>query len=455
MEKLSTSNGNTGIIRKYGAVTATAIVVANMVGAGIFTTSGIMASNLPGAGWVLLCWIGGGMIALSGALCYSELATRMPLGGGEYVYLKKLYHPSLGFLTGWTSFFVGFSAPIALSALGCAEYLFAGFANVLPEMDPGQAALYKKFVAIAIISVFTGIHYVGGKLGPGVQNFLTAVKILIIVGLAFSGLIFGRGDWSNISLDISGESGNIAIGTAMIMVMFSYCGWNAASYIAGELKRPKRTLPVSLVAGTLIVIVLYVIINLFIFYSAPYGDLKGVVTVVDTAASHSFVNWPSHLLGIMISVIMLSSLSAFIMIGPRVYHAMAEDGLFFSFASKIHPKFKVPSRSIFIQGIMALIMVFAGTIEQLLIYVGFALGIFPWLAIAGIYIARKRHIGDESAVKVWGYPYVPIFFLVSSLLLMIFTYVNRPLESTAAVVTVALGMPCYLLWVKFVKNKKF
>jgi APA family basic amino acid/polyamine antiporter len=438
--------------RQIGGFTATNIVVANIVGSGIFVTSGILAGLLPGPGWVLLCWVFGGLIAIAGSLCYAELSTRMPEEGAEYVYLKNLYHPALGFLTGWTSFFVGFSAPIAASAMAFTEYMYAGLNGGLIALDPAQLVIAKKATAIAILLTFTLLHYSGVKAGSRIQNVLTVMKIAIVLGLAVAGLAFGNGRLSSIDLTWHGSFRWTAIGTAMMLIMFTYSGWNASAYIAGELKRPRRTLPVSLLVGTGIVIVLYLAVNFFIFDTVPYDELKGTIAVVERASVNSFGDWIGRVLGIMVAFALLSSLSAFIMIGPRVYFAMARDKLFFPFAAKVHPRFGVPGRSIVVQGLIAVLMVIAGSFEQLLVYVGFALGIFPWLAVAGIFIARRRGIGESSAVKAWGYPIVPLFFLASTLTLMVIAYINRPLESSAAVLTVAAGIPCYFLWVKAVKR---
>lgn len=440
------------LARNYGLITTTAIVVANMIGSGIFITSGQMAANLPGPLWVLGCWLFGGLIALSGALCYAELATRMPEAGGEYVYLKKLYHPSLGFLTGWTSFFVGFSAPIALSALGFIEYFALGVLNRFTGLDPGTVHIAKKTGAIILILIFTALHYIGHNLGGKVQNALTSLKIIIILGLSCAGLLLGSGSWANLSTHTHLDLGGFALAPAMIMVMFAYSGWNASAYIAGEVKRPRRTLPVSLAVGTGVVILLYLFINLFYFYAAPYQELRGVVAVAEVASIKAFGGWLSDVLSGMIGIAMLSSLSAFILIGPRVYYAMAKDQLFFPFAGKIHTRFGVPSQAILIQGIIAVLMVIIGSIEQLLIYVGFALGIFPWLAIVGLFVARKRKIGEETVVKTSGYPWIPAFYLLSSLVLMVFVYIDRPQESTAAILTVAAGIPIYYLWIKGAKK---
>jgi APA family basic amino acid/polyamine antiporter len=438
--------------RKLGTFSATAIVVANMIGTGIFTTSGLLAANLPSPGWVLLCWLFGGVIAIAGALCYAELATRMPEAGGEYVYLKKLYHPALGFLAGWTSLIVGFSAPIAAAAMGFSEYIYAGLNSQLLHLGSFQLVIFNKGIAVSIIAIFTFLHYFGLRLGSKVQNVLTVMKIFIVAGLASLGLLFGNG--SGPSLSLRGESsGVMAIGTAMMLVMFAYSGWNASAYIAGEIKRPKKTIPVSLIGGTSIVIVLYLALNLFIFRMVPYSDLKGVIPVVETAAVHAFGNSMGKVVSLLVGIGLLSCLSAFIMIGPRVYYAMAKDRLFFPFAADVHARYKVPGKSILVQGTIAMLMVIIGSFEQLIIYIAFALNIFLWLAVFGVFLVRRSKVGEESAVKVWGYPVVPLFFLTASLVLMVFNYVNRPLESSAAVLTVLFGVPCYLLWVRGVGKK--
>jgi len=443
---LSGNNQNGRPARSYGVVTATSIVVANMIGAGIFTTSGIMAGQLPGTGWVILCWLFGGLIAMSGALCYAELASRMPESGGEYIYLRDLYHPSLGFLTGWTSFIVGFSAPIALSALGFSEYLFGGMKGLFPSQLPETITVQKKMIGVLIIALFAFIHYLGQKIGAKVQNLLTGLKIVIILGLVFAGFALGSADWSWLSLSKGSGGGSFALGSAMILVMYSYSGWNATGYITGELKRPRRTIPVSLIGGTGIVIILYLLMNLFIFHAAPYDILKGKVAVVEVAAVGAFGGWIAGFVSGLISILLLSSLSAYLIIGPRIYHSMAKDRMFFRFASKVHPRYSVPGRAILIQGALASVMVIFGTFEQLLLYIGFALGIFPWLAVAGIFIARKKKVGEKSAVKVFAYPIVPAFFLISSLALMTTAFINRPLESSIAILTVLCGIPVYYLW---------
>jgi len=452
MAAVSAGEGDAGkVTRQIGPVTATSIVVANMIGAGIFTTTGFVAAKVPAGGWVFACWLFGGFIAMAGALCYAELSTRMPDVGGEYVYLRKLYHPALGFLTGWTSLVAGFSAPIAASALGFSGYVFSGLQSRVPAISDGQLLLIKKGSAVAIILALTCVHYLGIRLGAAVQNTLTCLKIAIVLGLASFGLMLVN--WSGSALAFGGgdAQGGFSFGTAMMFVMFAYSGWNASAYIAGEMKDPRRTLPLSLLAGTGIVIVLYLAVNLFILQSVPFQQLQGMEEVVKEASVRVFGSGFGNVLGLLTGLALLSSLSAYIILGPRVYYAMAQDRLFLPIAAQVHPRYGVPGVSILIQGAIAIFMVVTGTLEQITYYVGFALGIFPWLAIAGIFLARKKGIGDASAVKVWGYPIVPIFYLASSLLLMCVAFAGRPLASTIALITIVLGVPCYFLWVKGMK----
>jgi APA family basic amino acid/polyamine antiporter len=281
-----------------------------------------------------------------------------------------------------------------------------------------------------------------------VQNVLTVTKVLIIVGLTGIGTVIGGGRMPEAVTEGGLSTGGIAVGGAMMLVMFSYSGWNASAYIAEEVVNPSKNLPLSLIAGTGVVMCLYLLMNFFIFTALPYEEAAGSIAVVKSASMEVFGGWMGTALGYLVAIALLSSLSAFVMLGPRVYFAMARDGLFFRFASSVHPRFKVPGRSILVQGAIATIMVLVGSFEQLLIYLGFSLSVFPFLAVAGIFIARKKQIGESTAVHVWGYPLVPLFFLASSLALMVLAYVSRPLESTAAVATVLLGIPVYLLWVK-------
>ena len=430
---------------------AIGIVIANMIGSGVFITSGIIAGKLPGPLWVLSFWLIGGAIALLGALCYSELATRMPEAGGEYIYLSKLFHPLFGFLAGWTSFIVGFSAPIAGSALGFSEYIFSGL-NIENIYSQELVIILKKVLAVVIVLLFTILHYRGIKTGIFVQNILVLIKIIVIIGLVLAGFILYEQNFSYLSEDFRVSSNDIAFGTAMMLIMFSYSGWNAVSYIAGEIKNPKRNIPFSLILGTLIVTVFYIVLNLLILVSLPFNDVQGVIAVFEKVFVNIFGEFTGNSLSIILGIFLVSSLSAFIIIGPRIYYAMAKDRLFFKFASQIHPVFEVPSRSIAIQGSLAIIFVIFSSIEQLFVYLYYALNLFPMMAVLGIFIARKRGIGDETSVNVIGYPIVPALFIIFSFYLAIIAFIDRPIESIAAIATILFGIPCYFILLRFTSN---
>jgi len=429
-----------GLRRQLGLGTATSVVVANMIGAGIFTTTGLILAGV-GSGWVvMLCWLLGGLIALCGALCYAELSTMMPRAGGEYVYLREIYGPLAGFLTGWVSFFAGFSAPIAASAVACAAYL--GAAGVLPT-----SRLAERSTAVAIVALFTALHYRGVKLGARVQNVLTAVKVLLLVGLVSVGFLRGNGSWDYLSAqgEFWGQGQWSQIGFGMLLVMFAYSGWNASAYLAEEIRQPQKNLPRSLLLGTLIVTGIYLAVNLLFFFAAPTREISGVTTVGEVAVRGLFGAKAATVLSAMISVLLLSSLSAYLLIGPRVYYAMARQGLFFQAAARIHARFETPGLAIMAQGVCAMLLVLTGTFEQLLTYIGFALGIFPWMTVAGLLWLRKREPQRERPYRVWGYPVVPLIYLVASGSILVVAFWNRPVPSLLALLTIAAGVPVYWL----------
>lgn len=434
--------GGATLQRRLGLGTATSVVVANMIGTGIFTTTGLMLGRVESGGLVLACWALGGIIAVCGALCYAELAVMMPRAGGEYVYLKEAYSPLAGFLTGWISFFVGFSAPIAATAVACASYLTA--AGALPDSWTAQ-----KGAATGLVALFTAIHYRGLRSGGVIQNLLTGLKLLLLGGLLAAGFLLGDGSWG--FLEAAGgfwTPGRWSqAGIALLWVMFAYSGWNAAAYLAEEVENPARTLPRSLVLGTLIVVGIYLAVNLLFFFAAPVPELSGRVAVGEVAARKLFGGGAGSGLSILISLVLLSSLSAYVLIGPRVYYAMARDGLFFRFAARVHPRFETPGLSIGLQGLCAIAMVLSGSFEQLLTYIGFALGIFPWMAVAGVFVLRRREPQRERPYRAWGYPLVPAFYLVASAGILTVALVSRPGPSLLALLTVAAGIPAYRLTV--------
>lgn len=437
--------------RKLGLFPATNIVVANMIGAGIFTTSGLLMTGLNNPGLMLTLWAIGGIIALCGALSYGELGAAMPGAGGEYLFLSELYHPVFGFLSGWVSFIVGFSAPIAASALGFSEYFtraLPGFTAWLGNAGIMRPEVTNKFLAISVIVIFTLIHYRGIKYGARIQNALTLLKILLIVILLTAGFSSGNGSFSNFSKggDMpSGLAGWKTIGLSLMWIMFAYSGWNASTYLGAEIKNPSRNLPGSLIIGTVIVLLLYLALNTLYVYGIEPEAMKGVISVGGLAMSNLFGKSAGVLFSILIAFALFSSLSAFIIIGPRVYYSMARDGLFFNWVARIHKRFQVPSNSILLQCLIAVILVLSGTFEQVLTYMGFALGIFPVLTILGIWKLRKM---KPEALRIKGFPVTQLIYASSGVLILVLSFMERPVESSVALLTVATGIPFYFIFKK-------
>ncbi len=450
-----------GLERRLGLFPLTNIVIANMIGAGIFTTSGLLMKDLGNPLVMLGLWIAGGAIALCGALSYGELGAAIPHAGGEYIFLSKLYHPIAGFLSGWVSFFVGFSAPIALSAFGFSEYFTRAFPGLLHLGILGggsEAVILKKIYASLIIITFTLIHMRGIEFGSKVQNLLTVLKVGLIVGLVAVAFLSGKGTLSHL---FQGESyrfnfgGWKTAGLSLMWIMFAYSGWNASAYIGSEVKNPSRNLPRSLIFGTGIVILLYLGLNLFYIYALSPANMihiSDVIPIGSLAAGNLFGKSFENIVSVMISFALFSSLSAFIILGPRVYYSMARDKCFFKFVSDVHPVHKVPAKSVLLQGLIAIIILISGSFDQILTYMGFSLGIFPILAVAGVFKVRRTGM---SPYKMPGFPIVPIIYILAAIMILILGFLQSPGPSSIAILTVVVGVPAYFLFKKrYDKNEK-
>lgn len=435
--------------RKLGLFPSTNIVVANMIGAGIFTTSGLLMTGLNNPLLMVILWIAGGLIALCGALSYGELGAAMPGAGGEYLFLSRIFNPVFGFLSGWVSFIVGFSAPIAASAMGFSEYLcraWPGLTGWLGSEGILNESWTKKIISLSVIIIFTIIHYRGIKTGARVQNVLTVLKVLLIAVLLVAGFSSPEGTFTNFSRDsISqpGFAGWKTTGLSLMWIMFAYSGWNASTYLGAEIRDPKKTLPLSLIYGTGIVIILYVAINILYVYAISPEQMKDVISVGGLAMGNLFGQPAEVLFSLLIGFALFSSLSAFIIIGPRVYYSMAKDGLFFRSVAKIHPRFGVPSNSILLQCLIACILALSGSFEQILTYMGFALGIFPVLTVAGLFILRSS---GKSVVKIPGFPVNQIIYIAAGIMILVLSFLERPGESAIALATVAIGIPAYFIF---------
>ena len=420
-----------------------------MIGAGIFTTSGLLMQDLHNPVVMLALWLIGGLVALCGALSYGELGAAIPHAGGEYAFLSRLYHPVLGFLSGWVSFFVGFSAPIAASAIGFSEYLTRAFPGLLhPGLFPGasEATIMKKLYAILIIAAFTFLHTRGLEAGARVQNALTGLKILLIVGLVAAGFAVGKGSLAHLTaaapfrFDFAGIK---TMGLSLMWIMFAYSGWNASAYVGSEVRDPSRNLPRSLLLGTAVVMVLYAALNLFYVYAIAAGPdgRRHLGRRARRGQPLRQVRRNGPLPPDLVRPVLLAQ---------RLSHPRAARLLFDGpgrHLLQVHrlrrPEARVPTRSIVLQGGIAVAMVFLGTFEQLLTYMGFSLGIFPLLAVLGVFKLRRS---GRSAVKLPGYPVASAVYILVGAAILVLAFLRAPVESLVAIATALVGIPVYLFF---------
>jgi len=432
----------------------TAIVVANMIGTGIFTTTGFLAGDLGRPSLVLGIWVVGAIIAVAGCLCYAEMGVNLPESGGEYIFLREAWGPVWGFLSGWISFFAGFSAPIAAAALAFSAYFshfFPSFAVTGGSANSGSATGWfhtghGQLLAVGIVVVFSVINVVGLRLAARIQNVITGLKLgvlILFLGFAFT---IGHGSMAHFSqaaVRTSTHSLPAQFAVSLIFVMFGYSGWNAATYVSGEMKTPERTIPASLVVGTLTVAAFYLLLNVAYLYALPLESMKGVVAIGEKSASALFGLRGGNFFSAIMSVGLLSCVSAMVIAGPRVYFAMAVDHCFFPAAARIHPQWGTPMYAIIFQALAAIVMILTGTFEGLVYYIGFALIFFAALAVAGSVHLRRREGWKRLAVVNWGYPLAPALFITASVWMLFYTASLRPKESALGLVTIVLGAVLY------------
>lgn len=428
----------TSLVRQLGVTSATALVVSNMVGTGTFTAGGYLAGQLGNAKYILLVWIIGAVCALAGSFCYSELGINFPSSGGEYVYLTRAYGPTWGFMTGWVSFFAGFSAPIAAAAIAFAGYI-GYFLPVVKENSQITASI--------LIAVFTVINCLGLKRVSSIQNILTGTNIVVIVAFIFAGFLAGNGSWSHFSQSASRTTTTSLPEQFVVSLFFiyvSYSGWNAATYVAEELKQPARTLPLALTLGTAIVAALYLGLNALFIYATPLEEMKGVLTVGSVAASNLFGPGIGDIFSGLMALSLASTVSAMVTIGPRLYYAMARNGAFFAMAAKVDERRHTPVVAILCQGACAMLMTLT-PFPELFLYIGFTLNFFAVLSVASIFIFRRRPDWQKLRVVSFAFPLVPAIFLLVGIGITIYGITIQPAVSFAAVATVATGAAVYQL----------
>jgi APA family basic amino acid/polyamine antiporter len=429
---------SSSLLRQLGLVSATALVVSNMIGTGIFTTTGFMVADLGDARIVLLVWFVGALFALCGALTYSELGVNFPSSGGEYVYLTRAFGPAWGFMSGWISFFAGFSAPIAAAALAFADYL--GYFHLGLRGD-----VIRPFIASVLIAAFTILNVFGIRRVARIQNALTGLKLLVIVGLVGAGFLFGKGDWSHLWTPAARTSTNpvpIAFVISLLWVMVAYSGWNAATYVGEEVKQPDRTLPAALGIGTAVVTLAYLGLNLLFIYATPLEQMKGVIAVGSLAAANLFGLDIGGVFAALMAVSLMATVNAMVTIGPRVYYAMAHNRAFFKFAGTVHPKWHTPMNAILLQGLCAMAMTLT-PFPALIIYIGFSLTFFTVLAVGSVFVFRRRPEWQRLRAVSFLFPLIPGAYILVGLCMIIYGTIWAPLPSIASLATIIAGGAVY------------
>ncbi|GAB4302267.1 MAG: amino acid permease [Marinilabiliales bacterium] len=440
-------------IAKIGLLSATAIVVANMVGTGVFTSLGFQLFGIKSAFSILILWFIGGIVALCGAFSYGELGAALPRSGGEYHFLSKTYHPLVGFLSGWISLSVGFSAPIAAAAVAMGKYS----SEVLKDINvisADEASMWKIIIAVSIVVVVSIIHLSSINVIKKFQNIFTGLKISLILILIICGFILADGQDITF-LPIPGKDGSwsqifsSSFAISLVFVMYSYSGWNASSYIINEIKNPSKNLPWSLFLGTLIVMLLYIPLNAVLLYAAPVNELMGQEEVAYIGAQYIFQNtflgqYGGIIMGLLISIGLISAISSMIWAGPRVTHVMSEDTKILNFLSRKN-KNNVPSIAILLQALIVITLILTSTFESIIIYIGFTLSLSSFLTVLGVIVLRYKRPELERPYKTFLYPVSNLIFLAVTGWMMYYVLLDKPLQSIIGLATISLGAVIYYI----------
>lgn len=414
-------------IKKIGGISAAAIVVANMIGTGVFTTLGVQLELLSNPWVVLSLWIVGGVIALFGAISYAELGTKFPRSGGEYTFLSSIFHPFIGYLSGWVSLTVGFATSISLSAMAIGDYLkeYVSF----PSM----------WIAILAIIMLSFVHSFSLKRSSWVQNFLTLIKVLLVFILIVGGIFLsGNGGMVPREQNFVAEvfSSNYAV--ALVMVMYAYSGWNAAVYIIDEIKDPRKNLPFALIGGAVLVTILFVLLQWTFLRHTSVELLKNKVEVGQIVAQKMFGAEGGAFISVLIAFFLTASISAMIWVGPRVTRAIANEYKIWSFFAKDNT-LGIPVRAIWLQAFISILMVMTSTFDQILTYSGFILQIFTTLTIFGVVVARYKNLGKKNFYKSPGFPLIQLVFLIISFWVLYSLLINKPRESLFGLINILAG----------------
>ena len=416
---------------KIGWATAAAIVVANMVGTGVFTTLGLQLSSLEHVSVILLLWVIGGVVALCGAFTYAEIATRLPKSGGEYHFLSRIYHPFLGYLSGWVSITVGFAAAIALAAMAIGSYV----ATFIGWSDSSVAVISILLVAL--------VHSFDIRQSSRFQNILTGLKVLLVLVLIVAGFLMPaatdnalvlsetfRFSWDDIWQPV--------VAVSLVYVIYAFSGWNAAAYLTEEIREPRRNLPRALLGGTILVSVLFFLLQVAFLRQAPADLLAGRVEVGQVVASIMFGNTGGRVVSFLIAGLLIAGISAMIWVGSRVTRAMAGDYQMWQYFARDNQR-GVPVRAIWLQAAISVFLVSTSSFEQVLLYSGFVLQLFTILTVVGLFRLRRQGVGETTAWRSPWFPWVQLIFLFFNVIVLSFLLVDKPFESLLGLLNLAAG----------------
>ena len=434
-----------------------------MIGAGIFTTTGFQAGDLGHPGWILALWIVGGVLALCGALCYAELGAAMPEAGGEYIYLRETYGPTFGFMSMIVSLTAGFSAAIAFAAKGFVIYL-EPFAPIIAQDKTlfGGIGL-NDLIACGIVWALVAIHSISVRKGVGFNDLVTLFKVIGIAVIIIAGIVavfaFGRGDTANLT-HVSDTYHAMSLGaklsafaTSLVFVMLCYSGWNAAAYIAGEMKNAQRDLPRSLLIGTSLVVILYLGLNAVFLLGAPVEELANEKEIGLISGRALFGEGGATLVSIVVCISILASASAMTIAGPRVYYAFGKDVAAFGLLAKADAKSGAPRASLILQGAVTTIIILSGAIDQIMLYAGFTLSLFAALAVSCVIVLRYRRPNMTRPFRTWGYPFTPILFLTLTTWMMVWALMGDRWEPAVwGLATVAVSGAAFVIFKRFSKK---
>ncbi|HEY3602315.1 MAG TPA: amino acid permease [Chthoniobacterales bacterium] len=423
--------------RNISLFTATCIVIANMIGTGIFTSLGFQVGDLPTGFSIMAVWALGGICALCGALSYAELGAALPRSGGEYNFLREIYHPAVGFVAGWISATVGFAAPVAIAAIPFGTY----FAGVFPGLNP-------LFLALGVVWVTTFVLLWDIKVGSGFQNASTILKVMLILIIIAAGF-YAKGTQPISFLPVKADRtliGSASFAVSLYWVMYAYSGWNASTYIVGELRTPARTIPFSLGMGTLAVSALYLGINAVFLRTTPAAEMAGKQEVGLIAGEHIFGAAGGKVMAIFIALGLVSAVSAMMWIGPRVTMTMGEDLGALSWLAQRNRR-GIPVRATLLQFAIVNLLILVTTFQKVVNYVQFSLALSSTLTVLGVFILRWRRPDLPRPYRTWGYPITPAVFLAVSIWMLWHLIENGSTRGPSlwGLATAALGLLIYYL----------